>query len=93
VTGPARGRNGMAALPCWEQLEPAVPGIVATMRRYLEQIACVLRPGSVRNADQALRSFAAFLVETAPEVTTIGLVTRRHIEDYKPWLAARPGQN
>ncbi|MGH3460846.1 MAG: hypothetical protein ACRDP9_05165 [Kribbellaceae bacterium] len=63
------------------------------MRRYLEQIGCVLRPGSVVNTDQALRAFAAFLVETAPEVTSTEQVTRRHIEDYKPWLAKRPGQN
>jgi integrase len=28
-----------------------------------------------------------------PEVTRLGQVTRRHIEDYKPWLAARPGQS
>jgi hypothetical protein len=34
------------------------------MRRYLEQVACVLRPGSVGGADLALRSFAAFLAET-----------------------------
>jgi site-specific recombinase XerD len=90
---PARGRNGMAALPCWEQLEPVVPGIVATMRRYLEQIGCILRPGSVNNTDQALRAFAGFLTEAAPEVTSTAQVTRRHIEDYKPWLAKRPGQN
>jgi site-specific recombinase XerD len=90
---PATGRNGMAALPSWEQLEHAVPAIVATMRRYLEQIACVLRPGSVVNADIALRSFAGFLVEAAPEVTGTAQVTRRHVENYKPWLAKRPGQN
>ena len=88
-----RGRNGMAALECWEQLEPVVPEIVATMRRYLEQIGCVLRPGSVVNTDIALRSFVGFLVETAPEVTCTAQVTRRHVEDYKPWLAKRPGQN
>lgn len=92
MTGPAGGRNGVAALPCWEQLEPAHPHIVATMRRYLEQIACVLRPGSVTGTDLALRSFAAFLVENT-EVLDVSEVTRRHIEDYKPWLAARPGQN
>jgi site-specific recombinase XerD len=97
MTTPARaavlGRNGVAALPSWTQLEPVVPDMVATMRRYLEQIACVLRPGSVNNTDQALRAFAGFLVETTPEVTSIAQVTRRHIEDYKPWLAKRPGQN
>ncbi len=88
-----RGRNGMAALPFWDELEHSVPAIVVTMRRYLEQISCVLRPGSVNNADIALRSFAGFLVETARDVTGVGQVTRRHIEDYKPWLAKRPGQN
>jgi site-specific recombinase XerD len=63
------------------------------MRRYLEQITCVLRPGSVSGADLALRSFAGFLVQTAPEVASIADVVRRHVEDYRPWLAARPGQN
>ena len=84
--------SGPLLLPTWEQLGVR-PQVVATMRRYLEQIGCVLRPGSVAGADLALRSFAAYLVEAAPEVTSIAQVTRRHVEDYKPWLAARPGQN
>ena len=90
---PPRGANGMGLLPGWADLEPAVPQITAPMRRYLTQISCVLRPGSVSGADLALRSFAAFLAKTAPEVTSLAAVTRRHIEDYKPWLAARPGQS
>ena len=77
----------------WPELATARPDLVAPMRRYLEQIGCVLRPGSVRNTDQALRSFAGFLLERHPEVTQLPQVTRRHVEDYKPWLAARPGQN
>ena len=89
----AVGRNGMAPLPTWEQLEASVPAVVATMRRYLQQIGCILRPGSVNNTDMALRAFAGFLVEAAPEVLSVAAVTRAHIEDYKPWLAARPGQN
>jgi site-specific recombinase XerD len=84
--------SGPLLLPTWDELSIR-PEIVATMRRYLEQIACVLRPGSVTGADLALRSFAAFLLETAPDVTSVGQVTRRHVEDYKPWLAKRPGQN
>jgi len=84
--------SGPLLLPTWDQLE-ARPEIVATMRRYLDQIACVLRPGSVTGADLALRSFAAFLLEVAPDVTSVAQVTRRHVEDYKPWLAKRPGQN
>ena len=89
----ALGRNGMASLPTWEQLEAAIPQVVATMGRYLQQIGCILRPGSVSNTDLALRAFAGFLVEAAPEVLSVAAVTRAHIEDYKPWLAARPGQN
>lgn len=90
MSGPV---SGPLLLPTWDQLTKNRPRLVATMRRYLEQIGCVLRPGSVVNTDQALRAFAAFLVETAPEVTATEQVTRRHIEDYKPWLAKRPGQN
>ena len=84
--------SGPLLLPTWDELGVRTQ-IVATMRRYLEQIGCVLRPGSVNNTDQALRAFAGFLVEAAPEVTSTTQVTRRHIEDYKPWLAKRPGQN
>ena len=90
---PLRGSNGMGALAGWDDLETALPQITATMRRYLTQIGCILRPGSVSGADLALRCFAAFLTEAAPEVSSLAQVTRRHIEDYKPWLAARPGQN
>jgi len=92
-TGNPRGRNGMAPMRTWTELTAARPELSATMRAYLEQISCVLRPGSVRNTDQALRSFAGFLLERAPEVTCVTQVTRRHVEAYKPWLAARPGQN
>jgi integrase len=90
---PPRGANGMGLLPGWAELEPALPQIAAVMRRYLAQIGCVLRPGSAGNAGQALRCFATFLARAAPAVTSIAQVTRAHIEDYKPWLAARPGQN
>src|SRR5215471_4870152 len=93
MSGPLLGANGMGVLPAWADLEPAVPQIVATMRRYLTQISCVLRPGSVSGADLALRSFTAFLTQAAPAVTSLTEVTRHHIEDYKPWLTARPGQN
>jgi site-specific recombinase XerD len=87
------GHNGLAPLPDWEQLTPLLPQIVDTMRRYLEQIGCILRPGSVTNTDGSLRCFAAFLASRHPKVSTLASVRRRHIEEYKPWLAARPGQN
>jgi site-specific recombinase XerD len=85
--------SGPLLLPTWEQLAATHPAMVAMMRRYLEQVACVLRPGSVTGADLALRSFTSFLVETSPHMLSTVDVTRRHVEDYKPWLAKRPGQN
>ena len=85
--------SGPLRLPSWDQLAAEVPGITGPMRRYLEQIGCVLRPGSVVNTDQTLRCFAGFLAEAAPQVTGLAQITRRHVEAFKPWLAARPGQN
>jgi site-specific recombinase XerD len=61
------------------------------MRRYLQQLACILRPGSVSGADQALRSLAAFLADQAPDVRFIADIRRHHVEDFRTWLAARPG--
>jgi hypothetical protein len=84
--------SGPLLLPSWKQLTAPVPGVTGPMRRYLEQIGCALRPGSVVNADGALRCFAAFLAETAPGIS-LAQVTRAHVEAFKPWLAARPGQN
>jgi site-specific recombinase XerD len=85
--------TGPALLPDWEQLAEVIPQITVPMRRYLEQVACVLRPGSVSGADLALRSFAAFLAEAPSPAISLAQITRRHVEDFKPWLAARPGQN
>ena len=72
--------TGPQLLPTWSQLGVR-PQITDPMRRYLEQIGAVLRPGSVSGADLALRCFAAFLLESAPQVTSLTQVTRRHVED------------
>ena len=51
----------------------------------------MFRPGSVSGADLALRSFAGFFVETAPDVAGIADITRRHVEGRRlPGLLA-PG--
>ncbi len=39
----------------------------------------------------AVRCFAG--LPRRGRVTGLAQVTRRHIEAFKPWLAARPGQN
>ena len=77
----------------WDTLHAALPEVVATMRRYLDQLTCLLRPGSVRNTDQVLRSLAMFLAERTPPVTSVKDVNRRCAEDYIRWLAARPGKH
>jgi len=86
------GVSGPDRFPDWPALDAAVPGVAATMRRYLDQLSCLLRPRSVGNADQALRSLAAFLAEQAPAVTAVADINRRHIEDFIRWLAARCGR-
>jgi site-specific recombinase XerD len=80
-------------LPSWDELAISRPVLVATMRRYLQQMACSLRPRSISGVDLALRCFVTFLLETAPDVMSVAEVSRRHIEDYKPWLASRPGRS
>lgn len=76
-------------LETWADLEPAAPTMVATMRAYLAQIDSVLRPSSVRAADQALRTFATFSTGTHPSVTSVAQLQRVHVEDYKRWLMTR----
>jgi site-specific recombinase XerC len=85
--------TGVQRLPDWDQLDAAIPDVVAPMRRYLQQLAHILRPGSVGNADQALRSLAAFLAEQVPDVRFLVDIRRRHVEDFRTWLAARPGHH
>lgn len=83
--------SGSRRLPDWPQLAAAIPEVVAPMRRYLDQLACILRPGSVSGADLALRSLAAFLAEQAPEVRVIADIRRHHVEDFRSWLTSRSG--
>ncbi len=70
--------NAPAPLPSWDELA-ARPELVDTAGRYLDQIACVLRPASVTNLDSTLRAFVAFLLECAPEVTSMNQINRQHI--------------
>ena len=75
----------------WAALAERAPTLVATMRRYLEQVALSLRPGTVDHHEGVLREFARFLREDGA-VTAVAAVTRRHVERYKAWLAERPAQ-
>src|SRR5215203_6857658 len=75
----------------WAALSAQAPQLVATMRRYLLQLATFLAPRSVEVADTTLRQFARWLT-SATDITIVADIERTHVEDYKVWLAARPGQ-
>jgi len=90
---PDQYQRGGAPMATWAQIAIDLPTVAATMRSYLQQIAVVLRPGSVSGADQCLRCFATFLLTANPPVSSVSQVGRAHIEGFKPWLAARPGRD
>ena len=73
-----------------EQWARAAPGLAATLQGYLGQVGLTLRPATVSAAEAALREFACFLAEHAPEVTRVASLRRCHIEAYKLHLATRP---
>jgi site-specific recombinase XerD len=74
----------------WAELARRAPQLAASMRRYLIQLTTFLTPRSVDAADQTLRQFANWLLDTTT-ITVVGKITRANIEDYKVWLAAQPG--
>jgi site-specific recombinase XerD len=74
----------------WATLNAEAPHLVATMRRYLSQLATFLAPRSVEAADITLRQFARWLVASS-DTSTVADISRTHIEDYKVWLANQPG--
>jgi site-specific recombinase XerD len=75
----------------WAQMASAAPQLVATMRRYLVQLSTFLAPRSVEVADQTLRQFTRW-VTTATDITVVADIERHHVENYKVWLCAQPGQ-
>jgi site-specific recombinase XerD len=79
-----------AAQRDWATLSAQAPQLAATIRRYLIQLGTFLAPRSVDAADFTLRQFAGWLTANT-DVTVVANITRTHIEDFKVWLAARPG--
>jgi site-specific recombinase XerD len=85
-------------IPCtesnreWAELSGRAPQLAATMRRYLVQLTTFLAPRSVEVADTTLRQLARWLT-AATGITVVADIERRHVEDYKVWLAAQPGKD
>ena len=74
----------------WATLSARVPQLAATVRRYLIQLTTFLVPRSVDAADNTLRQFACWLADNT-DIMAVADITRTNVEDYKAWLAARPG--
>jgi site-specific recombinase XerD len=74
----------------WAELSARAPELTATMRRYLVQLTTFLAPRSVDVADYTLRQLASWLIEQT-DIDVVADITRSDFEDYKVWLAARPG--
>jgi integrase len=78
--------------PRWEELARRAPNMVATMRRYLEQLSVSARPTTVEATALALRHLATHLTASDPRCRSVAAIERRHIESFKLALAARPGK-
>jgi integrase len=89
---PARRTSHVPRQFDWPALTEHTPVLTATMRRYLDQLAVSLRPGSVAAIDTTLRLFAGFVADHDPGVAGAADVARSHIEAFKLWTAARPGR-
>jgi integrase len=81
---------GSRAAVEWSEIEAVAPQVAATMRRYLAQLATFLAPRSVDVADNSLRLLARWLTAST-EIEAVADIRRDDIENFKVWLAARPG--
>ena len=76
----------------WAEIRLRAPQMATTMTGFLDQLAVSARPATVGAYSLALRFFAGRVTANDPSCVTVGQIERRHVEDYKRWLAARPGQ-
>lgn len=83
---------GVAAANEWVDIAAEAPEMAATMGRYLRQLGTFLSSGSVVVADNVLRQLAQWALADT-DIETVAQFRRDDIEDFKVWLAARPGVN
>lgn len=89
TAGPPSRLSPSSRLVHWAALATRSPLLVASLRRYLSQIAVSMRPGSVALIDTTLRHFAGYLTEHHPDVLGLVDVRRTHIEGFKTFLASK----
>jgi len=77
----------------WAEIAARAPAMAATMASYLDQLEISARPGTVAATELTLRLFAHRVTEADPACTSVAGIGRAHIEDFKRWVAARPGKS
>ena len=77
--------------PTWDEIEATAPQMVATMRRYLDDLGGLLKPASVHAAEVVLRHFAGRVTQVDVRCASVAAIRRRHVEDYLVWLRTGPG--
>jgi len=68
------------------------PAFAENARRYVAQVELSLRPNTTKHIESDLREFGAWLTDAHPDLTSCAELERRHIEDYKAWISAKPGR-
>ncbi|MGH9267947.1 MAG: tyrosine-type recombinase/integrase, partial [Acidimicrobiales bacterium] len=68
------------------------PDFADNARRYVAQVELSLRPATTKHIESDLREFGTWLADAHPNVTSCAELERRHIEDYKTWVAAKHGR-
>lgn len=89
---PEPRRGGGTPEVTWHELYPRAPQMCATIASYLDQLAVSSRPSTVDAVELSLRLFVSRTTTFDPASRAVRDIERRHIEDYKCWLAARSGK-
>jgi len=71
----------------WAELAAQAPMLESAARRYVDQVALSLRPGTIISIERSLRVFCRHLTSAHPGVRSFAQVDRQHVESFKLALA------
>jgi hypothetical protein len=75
----------------WVAIDGVAPQLAETMLAYLDQVTVSLRPATVSATETDLWIFAGFLIEHDSTIESVAEISRSHIEAFKLWQHAQPG--
>ncbi|MGH2885526.1 MAG: tyrosine-type recombinase/integrase, partial [Solirubrobacteraceae bacterium] len=90
IDGAPRKRAPNQATLRQQEWSSVAPRLAETLQGYVEQMRVTLRPNSMPHIERALREFALWLRDQAPEVKAVCDLRRAHIERYKRHVANKP---